>query len=682
MVKTEAIYYTRKRKRKKKYKIKPRFYFFLATFIILISTSIFTVFNNGKLPSLNFGFFTKSNASVTLSNGKTLKSNLKIVDSLSVIDRKIDLQIEEAIDDKVNTFDTPLIIQDPFDRTPLTAMAVFSTSEDTIIRMTVAGDTPADTLTSEFPASKRHRLPILGLYPERKNTITIEKLVDGNVTESKVVYITTESLPSNLQDSVEITSNTGEAVPGLTMISGQSSTTPYAFDSSGVVRWYCKVKTEGHGYFPLADGRFIYMNDDVLTATFKRPYCTHAYDMDFLGRIHNIYLVPNGTHHDVQEKTPGGNIFFISNSLENHVEDLIVEMDRNSGKIVKQLKLGNVIKNIFDTTYDWAHINTVSYNPADGTILISPRNISSGIKIDWLTGKIVWILSDPAVWKGTPYEQFVLKPIGPTQWHYEQHAVYQIKEDIDNDPSTLDLILYDNRSFRVNPTKLNITEGVGRSFVVQYAIDEKNKTVKQLKLFPGTYAFITSNYNLFYDINRLIGFNASISQSGKSWGEVYEYEFSTANLIRSYKTKYTYYRGYRINFGYEAANEPMSQNGNPVKGSLASMKKIKAIPRKPSINIANTANMHILAGMLYIYAPNLTVKNVELVSTKSAYSVELITDPKLNVAATKMKKGYAPSNVIKYYMAVSLENIPKGKYVVNMNYCGVYVGTGATIEIN
>lgn len=59
--------------------------------------------------------------------------------------------------------------------------------------------------------------------------------------------------------------------------------------------------------------------------------------MDMLGKIYVEYSLPGGYHHDYYEM-PNGNLLVASddfNSGKGTVEDYIVELDRETGKIVK-----------------------------------------------------------------------------------------------------------------------------------------------------------------------------------------------------------------------------------------------------------------------------------------------------------------------------------------------------------
>ena len=101
---------------------------------------------------------------------------------------------------------------------------------------------------------------------------------------------------------------------------------------------------------------------------------------------------------------PGGNILSLSSSLNNSIEDMIIEIDRENGKVIKKLCLGNILHNHpYMNIIDWAHLNTVSYHERDNCVLICARNIHSVIKINWETMQIKWIMCDPAVWENTPY---------------------------------------------------------------------------------------------------------------------------------------------------------------------------------------------------------------------------------------------------------------------------------------
>ena len=647
------------------------------------------------LVSCNSSSSVSNESSTEMTSEKVVsKANFEInntVVSLPEKHREIDLEIDGAAKDKSNTFEMPLIIQDPFDISPLTAVAVFYTNKNVAIRMTVVGDTKADTYTYNFPAAKAHRLPIIGLYAARENTVILEQLGVSTGKVKNEIKIITEPLPSLLSKNVEVTLAKGAAVNGITVISGLHSKTPYAFDTSGKIRWYIKVTSESYGYFPMSNERFMLMNVDGMVPTKVKPFSAEVYDMDFLGRVHNIYLVPKGAHHEIIEKTPNGNLLMLSNSINNHEEDSIVEIDRTTGKVVKFLSLSDVIKNTHDKPYDWAHINAISYNLKENTVILSCRNISSVVKLNWSSHKLLWILADPTIWKNTTYEKYVLKPVGPTIWHYEQHAAYDMLQDLDNNPKTMDLMLFDNRSFSIVPVKLNIKTELNTSSVVHYSIDEKAGTVKQLKRITNVHSDITSNFTLFSNQNRLVAYHGSVAGTSKQIGQIFEYEYSTGKLLRSYKTSDSFYRGYRQNFNYAAVNQPMEDNTNFIKGDLLPFIKNSKPVTSPEFIAPEEMKYWRSDDLLYITMRYSLVSKVEFVGEgkNGTWVINLVSDSTKKLKAGTFKKPVGNkliqlpnfNNVTKYNFVVQLKQLPKGTYKLNIEYAGLYTSTGGVIKI-
>ena len=95
-------------------------------------------------------------------------------------------------------------------------------------------------------------------------------------------------------------------------------------------------------------------------------------------------------------------------------------------KFVNELIMEDIFGGKYEDRVDWTHLNTVSYQPETDTIVISPRNLESVVKLNWTTKEIQWILCDPRFWEGTEYEKYVLQPEGdlfissssilPTSW--------------------------------------------------------------------------------------------------------------------------------------------------------------------------------------------------------------------------------------------------------------------------
>lgn len=137
---------------------------------------------------------------------------------------------------------------------------------------------------------------------------------------------------------------------------------------------------------------------------------------------------------------------------------------------------------------NWAHINSVNYDPADDSIIISVRNQSAVAKIG-RDKQIKWILASPAGWTGELAKK-ILTPVdasgkqiacenskceGDFDWTWVQHTAYKVNEK--STPGLVDLTVFDNGDSRGMEQPALPTDKYSRA--VEYKIDEKNMTVQQ-----------------------------------------------------------------------------------------------------------------------------------------------------------------------------------------------------------
>ena len=359
---------------------------------------------------------------ITNLNQRTVTGSVAEEADKALQSYQIDQQIQKELGNQEYTFEKPLIISNPFGNSPLTAVILFQTEESYAVRVTVQGDSDETDVSGEIASETLHRVPVVGLYPDRENKVTIELLDDkGNSVKQTTVTIKTDPLPSSMDQIVKVEESMKPSAYGLIEVSGFGTPYPFAFDTKGYVRWYLSETYASYGYFPLTNGHFIVMESDIMIQTYEKPHAQELYEMDFLGRVYQIYIMENGAHHEVIEKTPGGNLLVLTNSIDEHVEDMVQEIDRDTGEIVKSLDMREIFGDTYVDMMDWAHLNTVSYNEKDDSVLISVRNVHSAIKVNWATNELVWILGNPEFWKGTAYEDKVLQPEGDIIWNYQQH---------------------------------------------------------------------------------------------------------------------------------------------------------------------------------------------------------------------------------------------------------------------
>lgn len=138
---------------------------------------------------------------------------------------------------------------------------------------------------------------------------------------------------------------------------------------------------------------------------------------------------------------------------------------------------------------NWAHVNSVDYDPTDDSIIISSRHQSAIIKIG-RDKKVKWILGAPKGWKGD-YAKKLLKPVdkngkpiactsteceGEFDWTYTQHTAFRVDEK--SDKRYIYVTAFDNGDAR--HLEQPALPGMKYSRAVIYRIDQKNMTVEQV----------------------------------------------------------------------------------------------------------------------------------------------------------------------------------------------------------
>lgn len=532
-----------------------------------------------------------------------LETTLPQVKTLVATSYEIDQQVQ-AEQENGYTWEEPLTILNPYQISPLTAVILFDTEEECGARFTVKGKTEAADISGEVGASVSHRIPVIGLYPEMDNTVVLELLdSDGNVTDSQEITITTEALPDKLKNVVQPEVTSGESAYQLTMVYGQKTSFPFAYDCMGDVRWYMNKETGNYGLYPLSNDRMIWQDTAAYVPNQEKPQATNMYEIDYLGRTYNMYYVSGGSHHEVIEKEPGGNLLLLTSSMEEHYEDKIQEIDRQTGEVVNELALQDIMDCKYVDLIDWAHINTVSYQPESDTIIISARNLESVIKLNWTTKEIQWILCDPRFWEGTEFEKYVLQPEDDFVYHFQQHTAYQLDTDLDGDENTVEVSMFDNHYVSHREDTVTYSDNSGESYLLVYSINEKEGTVRQIKKIPTVISWVTSSAIYDEESGHFFGMCGYRPKSdGERRGMTYEFDYETEELLNQYSIRTTFYRASEMKIDYEDLASPMVIDENYIKGALWQPVKVeKADLEKPDQVIDSEAvSFHVTGQVMYV----------------------------------------------------------------------------------
>ena len=372
------------------------------------------------------------------------------------------------------TIDNPNVILNPYGNSPLTALICFETEEEITPTITVKGKDSLTTYTHTFEKNKKHYLPIYGLYANYENEINIEYVKDSK-TITKTIKIKTDKLPEDMVLPTNIKKNEEKLSNDLYFFTPSSKGYTMAYDVNGDVRWYLtnnalwKIDRLENGHLLLSTERLV-----------NSPYyMTGMYEMDLLGKIYTEYSLPGGYHHDYYEME-NGNLLVASDDFDNDygtVEDYIVELDRNTGEIIKTWDLKNIL-NMEDgksenwSSYDWFHNNSVWYDKNTNSITLSGRHQDAVINIDYESGKLNWIIGDPTNWS-EEYQKYFFTPIGDNfEWQWSQHAAMITPEGY--------VFILDNGNNKSKIKDEYVEANNSYTRGVMYKIDTENMTIEQI----------------------------------------------------------------------------------------------------------------------------------------------------------------------------------------------------------
>lgn len=401
-----------------------------------------------------------------LNNISTARGELKLTLSL----RSEQQELEKEFTSEGYTLDNPNVIVDPYNNSPLTALVIFETAKKEKVKITIEGEDDLTTYTHEFDKEKVHYIPVYGLYAGKENTVIIEC---GN--EKKELKIKTEELPDDFILPTSVKKEESKLTNDLYFFTPSSGGYTCAYDTNGDVRWYL-TNTATWKIDRLENGHLLVSTERLVNSPY---YLTGLYEMDMLGKIYVEYSLPGGYHHDYYEM-PNGNLLVASddfNSGKGTVEDYIVELDRETGKIVKTIDLKDIL-NMEDgksenwVEYDWFHNNSVWYDEKTNSITLSGRHQDAVINIDYDTEKLNWIIGDPTNWS-EEYQKYFFKPVGDDfEWQWSQHAAMITPEGY--------IFIFDNGNNKSKNEDEYVDAEDSYSRGVMYKIDTEKMTIEQV----------------------------------------------------------------------------------------------------------------------------------------------------------------------------------------------------------
>ncbi len=451
------------------------------------------------------------------------------------------------------------VIVNPSGVAPLTAQLLIQTSVDASVEITIQGKNGANSnVTHHFSnVGKTHDLMVLGLYADYDNPIHLAFFNENSVKiDEETFSIQTDPLISALPQIEINTVNESQMTPGMHFVNylGHNGVPfpprPFMFDNFGDIRWYLDFSSNEILDYSFSDvGMFRLQNGNLI---FGDRFFPAIYEVDMYGVIQNTWnLTGYSFHHTVIEKPDGNLLVTVNDDAKTTEEDIILELDRNSGQIVRlwdlTISLDPTRKvwdtNLADITKDWFHANALFWDEADNTLIVSGR--TQGVVKLTTDNEVVWILAPHKGWNtagnGNDLNQYLLQPLdaqgNPIQdqlvlegdinhpdfeWNWYQHGPTKLPNG--------NLLLFDNgdnRNYLGLPTY---------SRAVEFKIDETNKTVQQVWQYgkergEETYSRVVSKVQYFSNENNVLFTPDAVLYNGVHYGKVLEINKTTNTLV-------------------------------------------------------------------------------------------------------------------------------------------------------
>lgn len=373
------------------------------------------------------------------------------------------------------TLEDAYIVLDPYNTAPLSALAIFETDDQTSVTITIQGKNNAEDFSYQLAALERHHeIPIVGLYPEYANKVTI-----ATEKQAKIFTIQTSALPPDMA-TFHTAAESSALTSGFTYIAGFYR---MLVDTTGEVRWYTSITTS---HDPACIDQ-VSASDGIWFAT-NHSANAQIYHLTWLGKILHTFSWGDVAHHDATLTDDDGLLYLCSG-------ETIHRIDLNTGENSLYLKPEEILDPTVDSLEirrfigDWIHPNTVAFD--NGNLYLSFRNQHMLMKMDYQTKEIDWVAT-PASGKNDQGLYAIQKDIAAKvvlpkendnnfEWFYSQHEIVPLP-DLDNNPDTDDFTLFDNGQERgVYGWYDGLTNKEDfYSRIVHYRVDNEKRTIEQI----------------------------------------------------------------------------------------------------------------------------------------------------------------------------------------------------------
>ncbi|MDH5230458.1 MAG: aryl-sulfate sulfotransferase [Gammaproteobacteria bacterium] len=407
----------------------------------------------------------------------------------------------------------PNIQVSPNEKFPLAAIVTLHSNIKTRVEIEMSYGKNRSTHMKFDEFKQTHQIPILGLRAgrEHKLHITLRTPEGAEMTYHNVIQFQAPALPKGFPH-IQVKSQVDRMEPGYTLFNimphgdnTQLGAMAVIVDHDGEVVWYTltkhyrDVRKLDNGNILSQQGNQLYIHDMLGNQIRK-----HVAMGENSRKLIAEQVLTNAFHHEVFPMDNGNLITLSIESrvFENYFDDekdinaprktanvagdVVIEITPQ-GDMLYQWRLLDILdpyrigygslvghwdKTLRKPTKDWTHGNAVIHDPRDDSLILSLRTQDATIKIDRLTGKLIWILSPPENWNEERFGAYRLKAVNPQPYFYPYHQ--HSPEIMPNG----NLMIYDNGSFRSSPFHKKTLPDKAFSRAVEYKINESERTAE------------------------------------------------------------------------------------------------------------------------------------------------------------------------------------------------------------
>lgn len=419
------------------------------------------------------------------------KNGIYTSDFQNSVRKKIDTLIE--LNDY--TEDYPLVIYNPFQTNSQSLYMYFETEEAYAVSYSV--HTP-EALYEDFggyavpgrlDTSKVHEFQIVGLIPEETNMITI-RMMDANgivkirrfyyYNENKVAATTINLETEQGTKLVENEDKTFSTVPAseeavadgmFVIFPAANEISPYLriYDNDGVQR--CEIPMEAYGTKRL----LIY--EDLM---FYRVSENKLVGVNRLGQAVKIFTPENYTFGEDYCFDKNNDILMLAtDKRQESVDDCVILLDRETLAVTELVDLGDLLPEYKvkckreNGVRDWISLNSIALVEGN-RILVSGDKADTIIKIRRLYNdpKVVFLLGDKEEFKGTSYEDLVLRLDNEFEMHHGVNMIEYQPYDLIRETRQYICVLNNNEDYEYEKKQEHF------SYYYRYLVDDAEGGVR------------------------------------------------------------------------------------------------------------------------------------------------------------------------------------------------------------